>query len=254
MGLRSPSTGRTLRPPVAVMTGKPVPAWPSLGNYRYEPKWDGWRCVAFSLEDGVYLQSRHGRDLTPYFPDVAAAAQRRLPTGTVIDGELVIWSGDRTDFTLLQRRITNKASQHAPANLVVFDLLQHPALGVIAHRPLVNRRELLEELLHDAPSTFTLCPQSASRTVADDWLDNWAAAIVGIEGCMIKHAAGTYRFGRVGWLKRRHYDSVDLLIGGITGSLSQPRSRQPRTPDIRRRDPSAKRQPERRGSGEPFRD
>ncbi|MEU4567040.1 hypothetical protein [Micromonospora sp. NPDC023956] len=87
------------------MLAAPVDEVPAGPNLLYEPKWDGWRCLAFRGHDGVYLQSRAGRNLTLYFPDITRAV-RTLPAGTVLDGELIVWDRGRTNFAQLQRRIT----------------------------------------------------------------------------------------------------------------------------------------------------
>jgi ATP-dependent DNA ligase len=160
-----------LQSPVALMTAAPITAWPTGGTYLVEPKFDGWRTCLFRLPDQVWLQSRNGRNLARYFADIVIAAQA-LPVGTVIDGELVIWAGDRTDFTLLQQRITtspHRAPTH-PAHLVVFDLLQHPVDGVLADRPLTERRARLTDVIATAPTAFALCPQGDTWVQADDWM------------------------------------------------------------------------------------
>jgi ATP-dependent DNA ligase len=153
---RIPAAGG-LRPPVPLMAAAPIDKWPPGQGHLFEPKFDGWRACLFCLPDGVYLQSRTGRDLARYFPEIAAAV-RVLPVGCVIDGELVIWNGDRTDFSLLQKRVASPRSPH-PANLVGFDLLQHPSAGVLMHQPLTQRREALQHLLDGADARFALCPQ-----------------------------------------------------------------------------------------------
>ena len=92
----------------------------------YEPKWDGWRVLAWTHADGVRLQSRHGRDLTAYFPDVCRVLTAHLPPGVVLDGELLAWDAGRgrTAFAQLRRRITagrgieREAARH-PVHLVV---------------------------------------------------------------------------------------------------------------------------------------
>ncbi|MFI0797023.1 hypothetical protein ACH4OY_30725 [Micromonospora rubida] len=116
-----------LRRPVAPVLATPVDAVPDGPGLVHQPKWDGWRCLAFRHADAVYLQSRTGKDLTPYFPDIIRAV-RPLPAGVVLDGELVVWQHERTNFALLQRRVTagtgllRMAREH-PAHYVVFDLL-----------------------------------------------------------------------------------------------------------------------------------
>src|SRR3954451_10624921 len=92
----------------------------STGDILYEQKWDGFRAIAWVSPNGVRLQSKPGRDLREYFPDVCDALARFLRPGVVLDGELVIWeeAAGRTSFTLLQRRfragrrINVEAAQH----------------------------------------------------------------------------------------------------------------------------------------------
>ncbi|WP_255420255.1 MULTISPECIES: hypothetical protein [Micromonospora] len=95
-----------LRRPVAPMLAAPVDSVPESPNLIYEPKWDGWRALAFRGASDVYLQSRAGRNLTPYFPDITRAVRAIVPPGAVLDGELVVWERGRTNFALLQRRVT----------------------------------------------------------------------------------------------------------------------------------------------------
>jgi ATP-dependent DNA ligase len=170
-----PDAGGTLRPPVAPMLAKPVEIVPAGHGLSYEPKWDGWRALAFRHHDGVYLQSRAGRDLGAYFPDVLEAVNQAVAPGAVLDGELVVWAGERTDFSQLQRRVTAGTGRGAlarshPAHYVVFDLLSAPPGLPLLHKPLAERRALLTSLLADAPAQLTLSPQSTDVRQATEWL------------------------------------------------------------------------------------
>lgn len=109
-----------------------------------------------------------GRDLGRYFPEIVAAASAWRP-GTVIDAELVALDGERVDFTLLRRRVAGADSVH-PAHLVCFDLLEHPAAGILLGRPLVERRAHLEQLLTAEDPLLTVCPQSDSPDEGEEWL------------------------------------------------------------------------------------
>ena len=101
--------------PVGVALAKPVRVIPAAhalpGGCRYEPKWDGYRLVVVRTASSTRLWSKQGRDLTDRFPDVAAAALAQVPAGTVVDGEVVIWNGDRLDFGLLQQRMVTAAGR-----------------------------------------------------------------------------------------------------------------------------------------------
>src|SRR5947199_468597 len=92
-------------PPVAPMLAKSVKQLPTTEGYRYEPKWDGFRCIVFRDNDEVELGSRNERPLTRYFPEVVDAVRENLPKQCVVDGELIIIQGDRLDFDSLQLRL-----------------------------------------------------------------------------------------------------------------------------------------------------
>jgi ATP-dependent DNA ligase len=222
------ATEGMLRPPVDVMLARAVDSVPAAhalpGGVQYEQKWDGYRLVGFSTPR-PYLQSRRGADLTEAFPEVAAAV------GTlgdvVVDGELVIWGDGGLDFPALLRRMASKganARQLAaarPANFVVFDLL---AAGGddLRREPLRTRRGRLEHLLANADPPLILTPATTEREQAQAWLIKYAAAHVGIEGIVAKGLGQRYRGGARDWLKYRYRDTVDVIVGAVTGSLSRP--------------------------------
>ncbi|MFC7246929.1 ATP-dependent DNA ligase [Catellatospora aurea] len=201
------------------MAATPIDVWPVGPGWLAEPKFDGWRMALYRLPDQVILQSRPGRDLSRYFPEIVAAGMR-LKAGTVLDGELVAWSPEgRTDFAALQRRVVRLAAMPS-THLVVFDLLEHPSDGVMVDQPLSARRRALELLLRARPDPrLVLCPQTASMAAASDWMA-WGSA--GIEGVVLKQADGRYRFGRRDWAKMRARHPVELVVGGVTGALSRP--------------------------------
>lgn len=212
------------------MLAKPVPDLPPEGRgggLLLEPKFDGFRTIAFRLPDGVHLQSRSGRNLTAYFPDVARTLRRWLPVNAVLDGELVVWEPDRdrTSFAQLQHRLVAGAAVRQlaaryPATLVAFDLLQTPDGDNLMPQPLIRRRASLTDLLADMPGTLTLCPQTTDRDEAAEWVAAWTPA--GVEGLVAKNPHGRYTPGRRGWLKIKTRLGTEAVIGGITGTLSQP--------------------------------
>jgi ATP-dependent DNA ligase len=218
-----------LRPPVPPMLAKAVDTLPTsdacAGGCRWEPKFDGWRCLAFRQTDGVHLQSRAGRALEGWFPDITAAVTDSVPANVVLDGELVIWDQQRTDFARLGQRITAGARLrhlvHAyPAHYVAFDLLQDPTGRALLNLPLAHRRALLERLLAAVGPQVTVCPQTGDIDQARAWLADWPVA--GIEGVVAKGATSRYRPGRRGWLKYRPTTTTWAIIGGITGTLAAP--------------------------------
>jgi ATP dependent DNA ligase domain len=207
--------------PIEPMKVTSVAEWPPGRDWRYEMKLDGWRLVAFRQARRVFLQSRAVRDLSRYFPNLAEAIGEALPPGTVLDSEVVIWSGARADFAAPQRRITVGVDPEAPAYVVAFEILQDFVRGIVLSSPLTARRSLLEELLVEAPPAIPLCPHTAELDVAQEWMSEGAEGI-GIEGVVMKRARSRYRPGGTGWLKRRVTQNLDLVVGGVTGTLDRP--------------------------------
>jgi ATP-dependent DNA ligase len=175
----------------------------------------------------VALQSRPGRNLTRFFPDVCRTVADSLPSGLVLDGELIVWDDarDRTSFTHLQQRLTAgrrlgvEAAGH-PAYFVVFDLLQDVRGRVLLDQPLTRRRRRLDRLLVGAPPQLTLCPQTTDEQTARAWWADWA--ITGVEGLVVKRPEGRYRPGEVGWVKVKTRHTQEMVIGGVTGTRAQP--------------------------------
>jgi ATP-dependent DNA ligase len=221
-----------LRAPIAPMLARSVAVLPEpVGrqDLRLEPKWDGFRVVAFCGPDDVGLQSRAGRLLSRYFPDIVNALLVSPLRDAVVDGELIVWDPqrNRTDFALLQQRITAggrlaRLVHDLPATFVVFDVLQDPTGVELLSRPLRERRDRLIDLFADLPPPLTLCPQTTSRDEAVDWMT--AGADTGVEGVVAKDAAGRYVPGRRGWLKYKTRMTTLAIIGGVTGTLARPDS------------------------------
>lgn len=182
------------------------------------------RALILIGDDRVSMWSRQGKDLTRYFPDLVAAAVEQIPPGCVVDGEALIWSGDRLDFNSLQQRMTTSKQALAafvrerPASFAAFDLLAvagHDIRGV----PLSDRRALLEELTDKWAPPLNLSPATMDRELAVTWFEDLAAA--GIEGLVIKGAGQSYAPERI-WLKVKHRDVLDVVCGAVIGSRSQP--------------------------------
>ena len=116
------------------------------GLWQYEPKWDGFRCLAFKARNAVELRAKSGKPLGRYFPEIVAML-RELPAARfVVDGELVIEMDGRLAFDALQLRLhpahsrIRKLSNETPARLVLFDMLAAPDGSVVIDRPLEQRR------------------------------------------------------------------------------------------------------------------
>jgi ATP-dependent DNA ligase len=173
----------------------------------------------------VSVVSRHGRDLSRYFPDVALAVAVQLASPAVLDGELVVWASGRLEFSALQARLVAggrlaELVVTRPASYVVFDLLEVAGVDV---RPLPyrQRRQLLEVLLADARPPLQLTPQTTDRAEALVWFTDWAAA--GVEGLVVRGLDQPYLPNVRGWMKIRRRRTVEAVVGAVSGgSLEAP--------------------------------
>jgi ATP-dependent DNA ligase len=213
--------------PVQLVKAVPATQLPTgaSGKWSYEPKFDGFRCVAFRSAERVRLQSRQQRSLTQYFPEIVAAVAT-MDLDVVLDGELVVCREGRLDFAALQLRLHPAASRaralsrSMPASYVVFD-----AIGIagadLRPRPYLERRECLEKVLgRQMPHGLVLTPMSCDPAVAKRWLINHGAA--GIEGVVAKRCGQPYRPGKTKWQKVRTRVTAEAVVGGVLGSIKQP--------------------------------
>lgn len=220
-----------LRGPVEVALAKSAERIPGAqmlgGGTMYEPKWDGFRCALVRDASGTRMWSRQGNDLTDRFPDVAAAATGQIAPGTVLDGELMIWNGDRLDFDLLQQRLVNPAKRagvlaaRRPATFMAFDVLAHDGQDLRRH-PLRTRRATLERLSERWAPPLQVSPITTDEDTARAWFVDYRPA--GIEGLVAKAADGPYRPGRRDWVKVKSRETTEVIIGAVTGSLERPDS------------------------------
>lgn len=213
-----------LSPPLAPMLAKPVRVVPE-GDYLYEPKWDGFRCIVFRDGDHVELASRNERPLTRYFPEIVAAVLANLPPRCVVDCEIVVANGDRLDFEQLLLRIHPAASRVAllaaetPASLVAFDLL---ALGddVLFETPFERRRALLESVLADAAPPVHLTPITGDVGTAREWFQVFEGA--GLDGLMAKARDLPYGPDQRLMIKVKHERTADCVVAGFRWHKSGP--------------------------------
>jgi ATP-dependent DNA ligase len=201
-----------LKPPVAPELALSRKQLPEGEQYCYEIKLDGFRCLAFVDGEDVYLQSRNGRPLGRYFPELT------FPPGRyVLDGEIVVRDADgHEDFDALGQRIHPAASRierlagETPAAYVAFDLLALEDEKLL-ERPFTERRTELEALLADkrfAPSPVELMPTVGSAGEAEQWLQ-------GAEGAIAKERDAPYRPGeRKGMVKVKRVRTIDAVVVG----------------------------------------
>src|SRR3954469_18686033 len=140
-----------LKPSIPPMEARSVDEIPTGDEWQYEPKWDGFRCLAFRDGDNIFLQSKNGHPLARYFPDVAANVSKVPQQQFVLDGELVVPVGGALSFDELQLRLHPAASRVQklaaahPAVYVVFDLLVDEKENKLGGEPLRVRRAALEK-------------------------------------------------------------------------------------------------------------
>ncbi|MET8129308.1 DNA ligase [Streptomyces sp. NPDC005065] len=180
--------------------------------------------------------ARSGRDVTSWWPDLAASAMKFRP-GIVIDGEAVVYVGGRIDFGAAQsRRATTpsrarRLANQVPAAYAAFDLLDHPELGDIRPRPWAERRALLLDVFEDQEPPLQVVPTTNDRELAEAWYQ--VLPEQGIEGPGLEAEAGAVPGGRRDWRKQRHSDTVDAPVVGYTGPPARPRTVAVQLPDGR---------------------
>lgn len=213
-------------PPMEALSAEKIP---SGDFWTYEPKWDGFRCLAFKDGDQVDLQSKKGESLGRYFPELVGAMRRLGIEKIVLDGEIVIPAGAGFSFDeLLQRihpaqsRIT-KLAQETPAQIIIFDMLVSPEGQSLTELPQRERRERLEKLskkvLADDPS-FQLSPSSSNIRDAEKWLKITGGRL---DGIIAKRSDLPYQSGtRTGMIKIKNLRTADCVVGGFRYASSSP--------------------------------
>jgi len=205
-----------LHPPLGPMLAKSVKAIPE-GDYLYEPKFDGFRAIAFRDGDEVELSSRGEKPLTRYFPEVVAALKANLPERCVVDGEVVIATDNNLDFEALLQRIhpaasrVNMLAEETPASFVAFDLLATDDESLIG-RPFKERRELLTTLLADVQPPVYVTPATDNVALAQEWFEVFEGA--GLDGVIAKPRSGTYQSDVRAMLKIKHERTADCVVAG----------------------------------------
>jgi ATP-dependent DNA ligase len=198
-----------LSPPLAPQLARPRRGLPEGDGWSFEPKWDGFRAIAFVDDDGVRLQSRGGKSLERYFPEL------RFPSEPcVLDGEIVIASDDGLlQFNALQQRIHPAASRierlaaETPARFVSFDLLAQGERSLL-DVPFADRRDARARCAARHEGAIELTPSVTDATDAERWLRE-------AEGVIAKELDAPYRPGqRTGMLKIKRVRTIDCVVVG----------------------------------------
>ena len=209
------------------MEAKAADALPTdAGRWQYEPKWDGFRCLAFKESDAIELRAKSGKPLGRYFPEIVDALHHVKAARFVVDGEIVIELDGVMSFDALQMRLhpaasrIRKLSAETPAKLILFDMLADAAGANLIERPLLERRQALELFVEKAGrpdlilSEFTTDP-----SVAVEWLAESGHGPT--DGVVAKLLHDPYRPGERTMLKVKRLRTADCVVGGfryLTGS------------------------------------
>ena len=191
---------------------------PEGEGWQYEPKWDGFRCIARRDGDQVEMISRSGKDLGRYFPEVLDILRSTKEPRFTLDGELILPLGDRLDFEALQLRLhpaesrIRRLAKEAPAQLMLFDLLELAGKS-FGERPLAERRQVLEQFhSKNAVDGLFLSPATTDRDEAIGWLKRSGGAL---DGVVAKRLDQPYRVGERAMVKVKQQRTADCVVGGF---------------------------------------
>lgn len=203
------------------MEASPASQLPTGPGWRYEPKWDGFRCLAFRDSRRVDLLSKSGKPLTRYFPELVQALVALPAKQFVLDGEIVIPVDASLSFDQLLMRIhpaasrVKKLSESSPSLFICFDLLVDEHGASLVKEPLIGRRKALErfaKLYFKASKTLRLSPITDDLAVARQWFQMGVA----LDGVMAKRSDLPYQSGlRTGMQKIKKLRTADCVVGGF---------------------------------------
>jgi ATP-dependent DNA ligase len=211
-----------IHPPFPPMEAKSVDEIPKGEDWLYEPKWDGFRCLAFRSRDEVILQSKAGQPLARYFPELVEQLRKLPHEKFVLDGEIVIFQGKLLSFDDLLMRIhpaasrIQKLAKETPASLLAFDLLVDQRGKSILDFALRERRPKLEAFFKGIPKSSSIKPSPSSTDYgkAQHWMKDLAGS--GFDGVIAKLLDSPYTSGeRTGMVKVKHMRTADCVVGGF---------------------------------------
>jgi len=211
------------------MEARLVAEIPRDAGWQYEPKWDGFRCLAFRERGDIALQSKSGTPLARYFPEIVERLRALAAQQFVVDGELVVPHGDALSFDDLLQRIHPAGSRVArlagetPATYLVFDLLADDDGKAYIGQPLEQRRARLERFaerfFESNDPRLRLSPATRERATVDDWFGRVGGAL---DGIVAKRLDAPYRAGeRDAVVKVKAIRSADCVIGGYRTSVRE---------------------------------
>ncbi|MEX0768428.1 MAG: ATP-dependent DNA ligase [Microthrixaceae bacterium] len=203
-------------PPIRPMLAKAAKELP-VGDFLYEPKWDGLRCLIFRNASSIELLGRNEKLLTEFFPEVVAALSEQLQTDCVLDAELLIATRTGLDFDLLSQRLLStgqritQLANTTPASLMVFDVLALQETD-LRSEPLTERRRVLLESFNHLQGLLHLTPATKDSAVAQDWYNRFRGS--GFDGVMAKRLEGPYLEDKRAQIKVKHHQTADCVVAG----------------------------------------
>jgi ATP-dependent DNA ligase len=206
-------------PPMDARTAEALPD--ARGKWQYEPKWDGFRCLAFKAGAAVELRAKSGKPLGRYFPEIVAVLKAVKAPRFVVDGELVIEFDGKLSFDALQARLhpaetrIRKLAAETPARLILFDMLVTPDGLNLLGSPLSERRAGLERFANccAVPGRLVISPMSRDRGVAEQWLRE--AGRGALDGVVAKCLDGAYEPGERAMIKVKPRRTAVCVVGGF---------------------------------------
>jgi ATP-dependent DNA ligase len=209
----------TSYPPMEAQSALAIPEGP---DWEYEPKWDGFRCLAFRDGAEIELMSKSGQALGRYFPEIVDALGKLKATRFVLDGEIIVTIDGKLSFDDLLQRIhpaasrVKKLAQETPATFVVFDLLVDGKGKSWIHEPLLERRKALAAFAtkyFSDPHAIAISPSTPDLKTAKNWFHTMGG---GLDGIIAKRTSLPYQSGeRSGMLKIKNLRTADCVVGGF---------------------------------------
>jgi len=212
-----------IQPPIEPMLAKlartiPAPKLAADGGWLFEPKWDGFRCIAFRSGDRIELFSRKLKPLARYFPELLDPLRAALPDRCIVDGEIVVPDGGDhgLDFDALLQRIhpaesrINRLAAETPSEFVAFDLIAVGDDSLLDMSMLDRRTRLIDAITSN--DRVRLTPASTDRAQAEEWFSAFEGA--GLDGIIAKPVDGTYEPGKRSLVKVKHVRTADCAVPG----------------------------------------
>lgn len=213
---------------LAPMEARLVAELPTDEGWQFEPKWDGFRCLAYRAGGEVEIKAKSGKSLTRFFPEVIANLAALKTRTFVLDGELIIPTRDGgLSFDALQMRLhpaesrIKKLAGETPANLVVFDCLLAQRGKPVLNEPFVHRRQVLEAFFAnlDDQVGLQLTPCTLGLRQARSWLNERRTSL---DGVIAKRLELPYRPGERAMLKVKRRRTADCVVGGFRYESARP--------------------------------